>query len=140
MIEFELKKTFKADFIITDKEILELPEEYQIYYKTLNEIMMLREQRQELFDEYNKKIDAIKNTLPDLDFYPAPPEGYYTATQISYIVKQNRSLIGKLTGQLGLKSNAKKCITNIDADGVTFKYYYDYQAVITIGENLTKRN
>lgn len=134
MIEFELTKKFKADFTITDREILELSEEYQNYYKTLNEIRMLREQRQELFDEYSKKISEIQASLPQLETFVAPPEGYYTAQQISYLVSKDRSIIGKLTSQKGLKENAIKAVTSINADGVKFKYFYGYAAVIAVGD------
>lgn len=129
-VEIEAK-VLEANYTITEKSVLDMPEEYQVAYKNYKEIEELIRQKKEFDRIIDDKINSLTIPFPQKE---KVPEYYWSATEIGLLVEKNCSVIGKLASSNGYKDKAYKSIYGIDNKGFQIKYYYDYDTVIKIAK------
>lgn len=129
-VEIEAK-VLEANYTITEKSVLDMPEEYQVAYKNFKEVEELVRQKKEFDRIIDEKINSLTIPFPKKE---EVPEYYWSATEIGLLVEKNCSVIGKLASNNGYKDKAYKSIYGIDNKGFQIKYYYDYDTVIKIAK------
>lgn len=124
-------KVLEANYTITEQNVLDMPEKYQVAYKNYKEIEELVRQKKEFDRIIDEKINSLAIPFPQKEKIP---EYYWSATEIGLLVEKNCSVIGKLASSNGYKDKAYKSICGIDNKGFQIKYYYDYDTVIEIAK------